>query len=275
MFALQHRLKMIAAAVATLALVVLLVAARPHRPRPSLPRRPMPSHRVSRPHPAHGPRPHARAPRHRRRPGHFRRGMHDRFRRHHHRHRHMSSEMGGTGSSSGVAGGGGSGGDPGGGGGGGGGTAGGGAPWGVSPEAAGFEGDWEADAIVPPPVSPEETTADRLLRAAGVPLGGGRLAWPLGLRLLPAPDAIALRDRVEALLQVEADQAADGPVDAGVYLNLASALDELSNLLDRDREQRFSLPAHAYETAEKFLAEIRAAGKRLARGHEPAPRAVR
>jgi len=232
MFALQHRLKMIAAAVATLALVVLLVAARPHRPRPSLPRRPMPSHRVSRPHPAHGPRPHARAPRHRRRPGHFRRGMHDRFRRHHHRHRHMSSEMGGTGSSSGVAGGGGSGGGSGGDAGGGGG-------------------------------------------GSGMAGGGGRLAWPLGLRLLPAPDAIALRDRVEALLQVEADQAADGPVDAGVYLNLASALDELSNLLDRDREQRFSLPAHAYETAEKFLAEIRAAGKRLAGGHEPAPRAVR
>jgi hypothetical protein len=122
-------------------------------------------------------------------------------------------------------------------------------------------------------LSGEEKTVRRLLSAAGVPHEDGKLQWPVALRVLP--DTAPLRQRIESLVKEGATQSAVGAVNARVNLDLAAAVDALRDLMDREREERFSLPNATYEEAEKFLAGLKGAATRLAQGYEPAPRTVR
>jgi hypothetical protein len=45
--------------------------------------------------------------------------------------------------------------------------------------------------------------------------------------------------------------------------------------MDRERDERFSLPNASYEEAENFLAGLKGAAARLAQGYQPAPRVAR
>jgi hypothetical protein len=112
----------------------------------------------------------------------------------------------------------------------------------------------------------EQRTISQVLSAAGVPNTGGQMIWPVGLRILPNPRATELRQQIDALVQLAAEQSAAGPVNAQLNRELGSAVDSLSKLLYRDREERFSLPSNAYEDAEAFLAKLKHAQVLLSGG---------
>jgi hypothetical protein len=112
-----------------------------------------------------------------------------------------------------------------------------------------------------------------LFDVAGVPHAGGQLLWPVALRVLPG--TALLRQSIEALIEEEAAQSASGAVNARVYLDLAAAVNALGSVMDRERDERFSLPNASYEEAENFLAGLKGAATRLAQGYEPAPRTER
>jgi hypothetical protein len=102
-----------------------------------------------------------------------------------------------------------------------------------------------------------------VLTAAGVPNDGGRLQWPVGLRVVGGPGGDERRRQVEALLQYGAEQTRSGPVSQHLTGELARAVDALRQLLRRDREERFSLALTSYEEADRFLAKLDHARKLL------------
>jgi hypothetical protein len=102
-----------------------------------------------------------------------------------------------------------------------------------------------------------------VLTAAGVPNTGGRLQWPVGLRVVGGPVGDDLRRQVEALLQYGAWQTLTGPVSPRLTQELARSVDALRKLLLRDRDERFSLALTTYEDAEYFLARLDHARKLL------------
>ena len=103
----------------------------------------------------------------------------------------------------------------------------------------------------------------RVLTAAGVPNDGGRLRWPLGLRVVGGQEAGELREQIEALFQYGAEQTQAGPVSPHLVQELARSVGALRQLLRRDREERFSLALTTYEDAERFLGKLDHARKLL------------
>ncbi|HEX5269996.1 MAG TPA: hypothetical protein VFW33_05895, partial [Gemmataceae bacterium] len=112
----------------------------------------------------------------------------------------------------------------------------------------------------------EAENVSRVLTAAGVPTVEGQVAWPVGLRALGAPEARELVQQICA----ELEQAAEGSSGAGRAVTDDVAA--LRRLLQRDKDERFSLPAQAYEDAEAFLTRLDRAGKQLAETAEPQSR---
>jgi plastocyanin len=108
--------------------------------------------------------------------------------------------------------------------------------------------------------------AGSLLTASGVPIEGGRLNWPAGLRALAAPGCDELRRQSEALFQQAALQAADGPVNPEVARDLRHTVGELRRLLLKDKDERFALPWTVYEECERFLARLDRAERNLRAG---------
>jgi hypothetical protein len=113
----------------------------------------------------------------------------------------------------------------------------------------------------------EMTSLSRVLTAAGVPNDGGRLQWPLGLRVVGGAASAEMRQQIDALFQYGAEEAQAGPVSPHVVQELARSVGALRKLLLRDREERSSLALTTYEDAERFLAKLDHARKLL----EPVP----
>jgi plastocyanin len=110
-------------------------------------------------------------------------------------------------------------------------------------------------------VTAKEKSLSRVLTASGVPNVGGQLIWPVGLRILRGGATDGIRRQIDALFQLEAEQAQAGAVNPNLAQELARSLDALSKFLRRDREERFSLPLTLYEDAELFLAKLDRAQK--------------
>jgi hypothetical protein len=110
---------------------------------------------------------------------------------------------------------------------------------------------------------------NQVLTAAGVPNNGGRLLWPIGLRVVGGPVGGELRDQIDALFQYGAWQTMTGPVSPHLTQELARSVDALRRLLRRDREERFSLALTSYEDAERFLAKLDHARKLLEADPQP------
>jgi plastocyanin len=123
--------------------------------------------------------------------------------------------------------------------------------------------------------SSEEKSLSRVLTASGVPNVGGQLIWPVGLRILRGDATHGIRQQIDALFQLEAEQAQTGPVNPGLAQELARSLDALRKFVRRDREERFSLPLALYEDTELFLAKLDRAQKLFEAGLEPAGGKVR
>jgi hypothetical protein len=75
-------------------------------------------------------------------------------------------------------------------------------------------------------------TAPSWLDALGLPSEGGKLAWPLGLRVLaPASEMDLMRQRVDALLPTLAAQAGQGTQNTAIANELATAVRQMRRLL--------------------------------------------
>ncbi|HKB35524.1 MAG TPA: hypothetical protein VKD72_03660, partial [Gemmataceae bacterium] len=84
-------------------------------------------------------------------------------------------------------------------------------------------------------------TSSNVLDAMGLPNGGGRLDWPLGLRILPPGEkTVVLRNQIDALLGMAARQSAQGPVSPKLLQEASQAVNELHSLL---REKRLAFEA--------------------------------
>jgi hypothetical protein len=106
-----------------------------------------------------------------------------------------------------------------------------------------------------------------IFTASGVPNRNGKVAWPLGLRLLRGADS--LRRQLEAQLELAAEQVTAGGANPLLLDEIGSTVEELRQLLLADKERRFSMTRFEYEESERFLQELKRAPKLLA-GSAPA-----
>jgi hypothetical protein len=90
-----------------------------------------------------------------------------------------------------------------------------------------------------------------ILTASGVPHQNGQIAWPAVLRVLHAD---AQMQRLEAQLQLAAEQVIGGGVNPNLLKEIRSSVEGLRRLVQEDKATRWpSLPAELYDDAERFL----------------------
>jgi hypothetical protein len=100
-----------------------------------------------------------------------------------------------------------------------------------------------------------------VLAAAGVPASGAGLDWPLALRILPGADP--LRNRIDALYQVAAGQAATGSMNAGLPLEMYRSVEKLEKLVQSNKNERMTLSSAMYAEAERFLRRLKQAAREV------------
>ena len=97
--------------------------------------------------------------------------------------------------------------------------------------------------------------SSNVLDAMGLPNAGGRLDWPLGLRILPPGEkTVVLRNQIDALLGMAAIQSAQGPVNPKLLHEASKAVNELHSLL-RDKRMAFEA-SFTYNEADRFLDKL-------------------
>ena len=91
---------------------------------------------------------------------------------------------------------------------------------------------------------------------AGMVDAQGQIAWPLGLQILrPAPETKALRERIDGLLRVAAQQAAQGRAPAAATNELHDAIGKLRDALAKQRDD---MPERTGQDAAAFLRRLEA-----------------
>jgi hypothetical protein len=93
-----------------------------------------------------------------------------------------------------------------------------------------------------------------ILKASGVPNQNGRVAWPLGLRLLGAD---SLMQQLEAQLRLAVEQVTAGGVNPLLLDEIRLNVEVLRQGLLADKAERFSMPLATYEDAERFLQTLK------------------
>jgi hypothetical protein len=100
----------------------------------------------------------------------------------------------------------------------------------------------------------------RALAASGVAHDRDRLRWPLGLKILGGPqighEGDELREQLDALFQVAAEQTVQGSADPKILQEITRAVNRLRDLLTQDRRERDRLPEAVYDEAERFLNQL-------------------
>jgi hypothetical protein len=100
-----------------------------------------------------------------------------------------------------------------------------------------------------------------------VPHHQGQIDWPHVLHLVHAD---AEMRRVEAQLQLAAEQVLAGGVNPKLLDEIRLTVGDMSRLLRKDKDTRWpSLPANVYDDAEQFLQQLRRV-PRLADASPPA-----
>ncbi len=85
----------------------------------------------------------------------------------------------------------------------------------------------------------------------GVPTSGGRLSWPLGLRVLP-PTAVALRRQIDGIVQLAAAPSANGQLSPGAVELATDAAEQLRSML-RLKQGSPVMAESTYRDATEFL----------------------
>jgi plastocyanin len=112
----------------------------------------------------------------------------------------------------------------------------------------------------------QEKSWSSLLTASGVPNENGQLRWPLGLRILAAPETDELREQIDALFHEAASQAAGGPVSSPLIQEMGEAVRKFRRLLLKDKAERFGMPLAVYNESERFLNRLEHATQLLQAG---------
>jgi plastocyanin len=112
----------------------------------------------------------------------------------------------------------------------------------------------------------QEKSWSSLLTASGVPNDNGQLRWPLGLRILAAPETDELREQIDALFQEAASQTASGSVSSPLIEEMRAAVKNFRRLLLKDKAERFGMPLAVYNEAERFLNQLDHAAQFLQAG---------
>lgn len=105
----------------------------------------------------------------------------------------------------------------------------------------------------------------RLLTVSSVPNDNGRLRWPLGLRILAAPETDELREQIDALFREATSQAASGPVSSPLTQEMRQAVKKFRRLLLKDKAERLGMPLSLYNESERFLKQLEHAAQVLRR----------
>jgi hypothetical protein len=100
-----------------------------------------------------------------------------------------------------------------------------------------------------------------MLAAADVPMSGGKIDWPLALRILPGAEP--LRKRTDAIFTVAATQAASGKINTLLPLQMYRAVEELQTLLIYDKQDLLTLSSDQYEAAADFLRRLKGAAQTI------------
>jgi hypothetical protein len=112
----------------------------------------------------------------------------------------------------------------------------------------------------------QEKNWSSLLTASGLPNDNGRLRWPLGLRILAAPETNELREQIDALLQEAAGQTAGGSVSSTLIEEMQEAVRKFRRLLLKDKAERLGMPLAVYSESEHFLNQLERAAHLLQAG---------
>jgi hypothetical protein len=112
----------------------------------------------------------------------------------------------------------------------------------------------------------QEKSWSSLLTAGGLPNDNGRLRWPLGLRILAAPDTDELREQIDALFREAAGQIAGGSVSSTLIQELREAVSKFRRLLLKDKAERLGMPLAVYSESEHFLNQLERATQLLQAG---------
>jgi hypothetical protein len=107
----------------------------------------------------------------------------------------------------------------------------------------------------------QKPSSNSLLTASGVPNENGQLRWPLGLRILAAPQADQLREQIGALFQEATSQTVGGPVSSPLIQEMGEAVKKLRGLLLKDKDERFGMPLAVYNESERFLNQLQHAAQ--------------
>jgi hypothetical protein len=102
----------------------------------------------------------------------------------------------------------------------------------------------------------QEKSWSSLLTATGLPNENDQLRWPLGLRILAAPETDELREQIDALFHEAASQTASGPVSSRLIQEMNDAVKKFRRLLLKDKAERFGMPVAVYNESERFLNQL-------------------
>lgn len=116
-------------------------------------------------------------------------------------------------------------------------------------------------------LTPQSDTSQPALHAElSAPAAEAALEWPVGLRVVAPEPTEPLRQQIESSLTVLRQQkAAGGTLDAHLAAAAMQALDRLWELVLRDKQEA-RLPLAVSEEAERFVAKLRGALRKLQQG---------
>lgn len=100
----------------------------------------------------------------------------------------------------------------------------------------------------------ERNPLQRALMAAGLPNEEGKIAWPLALRILPGADPLVAQ--VDAQFSTLANQALAGGINPQLPEEVHATVSRLRELLQRDRQQKFSLTESMYTIGDRFIGRL-------------------
>jgi hypothetical protein len=112
-------------------------------------------------------------------------------------------------------------------------------------------------------------SAGAVLAASGVPADGGKIDWPLALRILPGAEP--LRKQIDSLYQVAAAQITAGSISPGLPRELYRAVEKLEKLLLQDKFERMTLSSDMYAQTEQFLRQMKQGARNVQALAQAAP----
>jgi hypothetical protein len=115
------------------------------------------------------------------------------------------------------------------------------------------------------------STQSELKTVPAVTSNGATLQWPIGLQILAARGTDELRQRIESLVVVAANQQESGQDTSETMREISGSVKKLRRLLVQDEEDRFAMPRAVYAEAKRFLSSLEKGPKMLQASQSTTP----